>query len=434
MIETVVTADWLERLVSYQRLFVGFSGGLDSTVLLHSLAAYPSLHTKLYAVHVHHGLSIHADTWQSHCQQFCDRLGIPLLLYSITFPRNANIEENARKARYQVFDTLLEKEDALLLAHHQQDQAETLLLQLVRGTGIEGLAAMPSMKKGLNGIILRPLLTHPRTMLEQYARRHQLTWIEDESNQDVSFSRNYIRHQIMPLLTQKWPSVLATLARCADHHQQAKANLRDLAYLDYPGLQEMPDTLRIDALRDLNGARISNILRVWLQGHGISCPSTSTFNRIIKEVIQAASDAMPYVAWSKYSIRRYQNQMYLLKIPPATTDISSQVWEDFPNPLLSSRFVLHATLATEGVIIQLNSRVEVRFRVGGESFYWRGQTKSLKKLLQQWQVAPWLRDTIPLLYVDGNLAVVVGYAVSDQYVGKGQQAKGACVYQINLMH
>ena len=210
MTDALLADDWQQSLANYNTLFVGFSGGLDSTVLMHCMASHPALVAKLRAVHVHHGLSVNATAWQAHCQQFCDALGIQLMVLKVTCNNRANIEESAREARYAAFSSLLSDNDCLLLAHHCDDQAETLLLQLLRGAGIDGLAAMPSVNNLSKGQLVRPFLQHSRQRLEAYAHQHRLAWINDESNQNSDFSRNYLRNEIMPLLQP-------------EHHQYKRA-------------------------------------------------------------------------------------------------------------------------------------------------------------------------------------------------------------------
>lgn len=411
----VITGTILRKLGQYNRVFVGFSGGLDSTVLLHSLARQPLLINKLIAVHINHCLSVNAPAWQSHCQQFCNEWHIPLVIKQVEFEQQANIEDEARKARYQVFELLVEADDCLILGHHLNDQAETLLLQLLRGAGIDGLAAMAPIRKFSQGWLLRPFLQHSRQLLEVYAQLHQLQWIDDESNQDIFFSRNYLRHQIMPLLCSRWPAVVNNLARTTKHCQQAQANLDDLAKIDCPALTQNSLILSIVPLIALSTARISNILRFWFKSNKVRLPSAVIFNRLISEVIQARNDANPQVSWGDICVRRYQQTLYLLKSKQNLVSASLN-WSFFPQSLdLEGRGFLHAKQANKGIVFPPQSRIEVRFRQGGELFNWHGQTKQLKKLFQEWRVPPWLRDCIPLLYINAQLASVVGYAVSDLF-------------------
>ena len=427
MTEPLLGSDWLTELERYQKLVVGFSGGLDSTVLLHYLSSYPALYNKLSAIHIHHGLSANAATWAEHCQRVCASLGIPLVIRHIEFNRTANIEENARRARYQEFASMLSINDCLLLGHHQDDQAETLLLQLLRGAGVDGLAAMAPVKKLAGHNLCRPLLMHPRQTLVDYARLHHLSWIEDESNQNQAFSRNYLRHQVMPLLHDKWPGAAANLARTAHHCQQAQANLEDLALLDCPALADRHATFSLDSLRNLSHARVSNVVRVWLKNNSIRAPSANVFNCLIDEVIFAKSDAQPCVQWHDIAIKRYRQTLYIVpdkKISP----LLMQKWYNFPQPVRINNMLLHATLTDKGIKVPKGAHISVGFRQGGEQITWHGQTKELKKLLQQWQVPPWQRAEIPLIYINDCLAAVVGFAISDHYFSKD----GENVYAIRF--
>jgi tRNA(Ile)-lysidine synthase len=415
--DALLAGHWQDLLTTYPTLFVGFSGGLDSTVLLHCLAGQPALRGKLRAVHVHHGLSVNATAWQTHCQQFCDSLGVPLIARQVRFDCNANIEEGAREARYQVFSSLLADNDCLLLAHHYNDQAETLLLQLFRGAGIDGLAAMATVNTLGKGVVARPFLQHSRQTLEAYAHDYKLTWVEDESNQDRTFSRNYLRHEIIPLLQAKWPAVVSNLVRSAQHCQQAQTNLSALATMDCVQLDERLDTLDVAALKHLGYARLVNVLRVWLKNNDVRPPSANMINRLINEVMLATSDATPHVEWGGIVVRRYQQTLYVMK-KEALLRFACCEWPLFPEPLQLGSHYLKASCTAEGLQVPVGCRVHVRFRRGGELFYWRGQTKQLKKLWQEWHVPPWQRDFIPLLYFDNELAVVVGFAVSDHYFGR----------------
>ena len=421
MTNSLITKDWLYKLSNYDTLFVGFSGGLDSTVLMHCLATQPMLVGKLRAIHVHHGVSVNAAAWQAHCLQTCETLSIPLTVFQVEFDRRANIEENARIARYDAFSSLLSCNDCLLLAHHCDDQAETLLLQLFRGAGVDGMAAMSAHKALAKGALARPFLQHLRQTLESYALEHQLTWVDDESNQDSAFSRNYLRHHIMPLLQEKWPGVVNNLVRSASHCQEAKLNLEALAEIDCVGLGAQEDMLVVPILQTLSRTRLVNVLRVFLKKNQVRLPSDKILNRLIDELILARADATPIIQWGGMSIRRYQQTLYVfkhkIKPPPASIE-----WSAFPAPLaLDESQYLQAFPDVAGMLVPVGSRVQVRFRQGGELFFWHGQTKSLKKLLQQWLVPPWQRDLVPLLYIDNEIAAVVGFAISDHYYGIGQQ-------------
>ena len=213
---------------------IAFSGGLDSTVLLHLLADLAKHHSlpALSAIHIHHGLQAAADAWPQHCQSVCDTLGVPLLIERVSVQPGASLERAARDARYAVFSALTQADDVLLTGQHRDDQAETLLFRLLRGAGVRGLGAMPQQRPVGQGTLIRPLLDVARTELERYAKAHQLRWIEDPSNQDRQFSRNYLRHQVMPRLTGRWPQAQASMARSATHLREAQGLLDELAQMD----------------------------------------------------------------------------------------------------------------------------------------------------------------------------------------------------------
>lgn len=419
MTEALISNDWQEKLTQYKTLYVGFSGGLDSTVLLHHLVCQPQTMGKLVAIHVNHGLSPNAMNWQMHCQEICDCLGVSLIVRHVEVGQGANLEERAREARYEVFSSLLTQNDLLLLAHHQDDQAETLLLQLCRGAGVDGLAAMADISLLNHGTLARPLLECSREVIHTYACYHQLTWIDDESNQDVSYSRNYLRHHIIPLLQAKWPGVVNHLARSATHCQQAKVNLEALAVLDCSEVAAGNLTLGVSTLQTLSHARLANVLRAWFKNNKVRLPSAQVLNQIIYDLILARDDSSPLVQWGEVSLRRYQEVLYLLKNEHKLPRIGVE-WSKFPTPLILGRegesmWYLYASRAKRGLCVALNQSIRVCFRCGGERFHWHGQTKSLKKLFQEWQVPPWQRERVPLLYINGELAAVVGYAVSDHY-------------------
>lgn len=415
VVSPLLTGWWVDKLTTFKHLFVGFSGGLDSTVLLHCLIHQPDLRDKLCAVHVHHGLSANADSWQACCQRFCRDYDIPLITRSVQIPVRSNIEEKARNARYQVFQALLGVEDGLILAHHAQDQAETLLLQLFRGAGIDGMAAMPDCIPLQKGSLIRPLLQYTRLDLEHYAHDHGLNWVDDESNRDYSFTRNYLRHEIMPLLQEKWPGLITNVVRSTHHCQKAQDNLIDLAELDCPELVNCDRILAISSLLCLKRARIENVLRVWLKKNNVRMPSTKMLNCLVEEVLLAKGDAQPSIEWDKIAVKRFRDALYLIE-----TDVKSHTntleWRNFPESLaINNKIKLNAMPANEGVHVPDKACVEVRFRQGGESIRVHGKRKTLKKLMQQWHIPPWEREKIPLLYINDQLASVVGYAINDLF-------------------
>lgn len=412
--------DWIQRLSVYKYLYIGFSGGLDSTVLVETLARCPSLIQKIRVIHVHHGLSPNASAWLAHCEQRCAILGLHFIAKHVEVGAGANLEERAREARYQVFTSLITENDAVLLAHHQNDQTETVLLNLLRGTGVDGLGAMPERRMLGKGELLRPFLHYTRDILHSYAVANEFPWIEDESNVSTVWSRAYIRHKIVPLLTLKWPAAVSNIATSALHCQQARSNLDVLAAIDSSELASASLTLHATLLEDSN--RLCNVLRVWIKKHTMKAPSTRVMNSILEELIFAKQDANPVVKWGAFQVRRYRQLLYIMKVT-SNKSLQGGVWNNFPNNFyLSETLSLNAEPDPSGIAIAKSSLIEVRFRQGGECFRWHGQTKSLKGLFQYWGIAPWQRDSIPLLYVDNFLVAVVGFAVSDDYLADGDCA------------
>ena len=408
---------WIETLSRYDLIYIGFSGGVDSTVLLHALANEPRLSKKIHVLHINHGISSQADAWQSHCEQICQQWSIPYQAIPVSFDRSANIEEGARNARYSAFARCIQDNQCLLTAHHQDDQAETLLLHLFRGAGVKGLAGISETSVFSQGTLHRPLLGISRETILAYAKSKQLVWIEDESNANVHFSRNFIRQQVLPLLQTKWPEVSKNLVRTSVLCREAQSNLDDLAQCDML-FSTNSTILPLHQLKQLSQRRLSNVLRYWLQINAVRLPNYLTIQRIIQEVIEAASDANPEVCWDNVIVRRFQNQLFLLINSDVDVPLSIS-WDSFPALIsVPGVGVVAAQLVEKGFVFHPGDRVELRFRQGGELFYFHKQTKALKKLMQEWGIPTWLRDKTPLLYVNGQLAVVVGYAVSDGYYGE----------------
>lgn len=403
--------------MSFPKLVVGLSGGLDSTVLLHLLVSQPTLRSRLLAVHVNHDLSPNASMWQAHCQHLCLSLHVDFVAHTIAFDKKSNIEEAARIARYALFSSLLQNNYCLILGHHLDDQAETLLLNLFRGAGIAGLAAMTPLSQVGNAKLARPLLSCSRQELEAYALAHHLNFIHDESNLDSRYSRNFLRQELIPLLKSRWPTVVSNIAKTANHCQEAQQNLEDLACIDSNELLASKSYLLIEPLKNLSPSRLKNILKIWLKKNHIQMPSSQINQLLIQELIFAAQDSMPKITWGTVQIRRYQQILYI----DTAEDLKPQAldWTNFPHALsLSDTRRLIAKKSEQGLKLPKQAIVNVRFRKGGEELVWHGQTKQLKKLFQEWSIPPWQRDKIPLIYVNDQLAAVVGYVVSDLFFSR----------------
>ncbi len=414
----------LTQFPAVRRYWIAYSGGCDSHVLLHAMAALgEQLAVPIHAIHINHGLQSQARDWEAHCQQVCDGLSIPLEVARVdaAHASGESPEEAARVARYRIFTEILQDDDMLLMAHHQDDQAETLLLQLLRGAGVKGLSAMPQLSDLGRGHLARPLLGFSRSVLLQYARQQGLVWIDDPSNVDTRFDRNFLRHEVMPLLHQRWPAMAHTLSRVSRHMARSADLLQQLAQQDLHTHRLAGNRLNIPSLQELDKARLCNLLRYWLgEVCGLSTPDSKHLNRIVYEVLPAAEDANPLVSWRGGEVRRYRGELYALR-PDATPAATHRIipWDGKQALHLNNRMLIPHLVKGQGVNRQLieQGRLSVRFRQGGEKCQPVGRVHhhSLKKLFQEWAVPPWQREQVPLLYVGEEIVQVVGYCICEPY-------------------
>lgn len=403
--------------------WIGYSGGLDSQVLLSLCQTLrQTFPLKLHAIHINHGLSPHAHRWSAHCARTCQDYGIPLVERTIQLETTSgkSLEEAAREQRYAVFAEHLNAGDILLTAHQQDDQAETLLLQLVRGAGVKGLASMPVIKPFAHGFHGRPLLAFSRAELQRYAEAEQLQWIEDESNANTQFTRNFIRADIMPLLKSRWPSVTETLARSAAHCAEAQTLLQELAQESEATLQgSQAGTLSVAKLLALRPDKQKLMLRAWLQNLGYPLPDTKKIAAIQRDVLTAAWDRLPCVRWQGAEVRRYRDDLFVMSCLPATPQTTPVEW-DVTKPLaLPGIGTLQSSpVCGQGLRADIKN-VVVMFRQGGESVELPGRGRhTLKNLFQEWNVLPWMRARIPLVFVDEQLVSAVGYFVNADFAAK----------------
>ncbi len=403
--------------------WVAYSGGLDSHVLLHAMAQLrqqnPGL--KVQAIHVHHGLSEHAEEWLQHCQNICAQLNIPLYCHYLKNKpdKGESVEAWARTERYQIFSQHLVEGDMLLTAHTQDDQAETVLLQLLRGAGPKGLAAMPVSQAFASGFLIRPLLNLTRAQLQEYAQQNHLIWIEDESNEHLRFNRNFLRHQVIPLLRQRWPQFSKSIARSAHNCAEAANALAELAEIDLKEHQAKP-ALPIKILQDLPQHRQRNAIRHWLSNLNCKLPNSSHMQRIQKDLIQGRRDSRAQVSWQDFILRGFKQNLVLEK-KIAKPSLPAEIPWDLTSPLqLPAQLGYLQAEKNEqgGLILNLDTtRLNIRFRQGGERCRPMGKkhSVSLKKLFQQWAIPEWRRSYIPLLFYDNELITVIGYCVCEPF-------------------
>ncbi|MCK5877196.1 MAG: tRNA lysidine(34) synthetase TilS [Candidatus Marithrix sp.] len=398
---------------------MAYSGGMDSHVLLHAMAQLRnSFNFKLRAVHVNHNLHHQAKDWATHCQQICAELEIICEVISVQVqpkPRES-LEACARTARYEAIIKLLAKGDVVLTAQHADDQTETVLIQLLRGSGVAGLAAMPEKSSLGVGWLVRPLLNYSRNQLSEYAKH--LQWVEDSSNNDTRFDRNFLRHEIIPLLTQRWPNINKTLGRVANHSAEANELIQILADQD---LQTCigPDSnqLFLPMVNKLTPVRQRNLLRFWLKQLDLPIPSTAHLQHILSDILTAKLDKQPLVHWKGAEIRRYKQYLFAMQNLPSlpTHDIT---WL-FPNPIdLPLGRITVQKVQNGGMNLPENTKIQICFRKGGEFFQWHKHKRSVKKLLQEAQIPPWQRPFIPLIYMNNTLIYLPNIGIADKFTAQ----------------
>jgi tRNA(Ile)-lysidine synthase len=388
---------------------IAFSGGLDSTVLLHLLAHLAKSESlpALNAIHVHHGLQAAADAWPDHCRAVCTALGVPLQVVRVQVQPGASLERAAREARYQAFNQALQANEVLLTAQHRDDQAETLLFRLLRGAGVRGLSGMPHQRPLGEGHLFRPLLDVTRAQLEAYASEHDLSWIEDPSNQDRQYSRNYLRHQVFPELTRRWPQALATMARSAAHLSEAQGLLVELAELDLQQARSVSEfdwlglpSLALAPLARLSDARQCNALSHWLESLS-RLPDTDHWSGW-DNLRDAAGDTSPVWRLADGELHRAGGRIWWLTGSWLRSPPVAGAW---PHPSASLALADNGVVSISGQIP--DGPLQIRYREGGEVMALPGRGhRDLKRLLNERAVPSFVRGRLPLLYRGEQLLAV----------------------------
>ena len=415
--------DVLSEYLDAGTCWIAYSGGLDSHVLLHTLARIKNeIKPELVAVHINHGISHDAESWQKHCQSVCENYAVKFLSFTVDISQknNKGTEAFAREKRYEIFTGLMMDHDLLLTAHHLNDQAETMLLQLIRGSGPDGLAGMPQSREFSNGYLVRPLLDYSREEIHEYALKESLHWVEDESNKSNQYDRNYLRNNIIPGLLMRWPGVLKTIRRASRHQAEARSLINEISENDLVTVCE-DEWSKIDLtkLDELSLIRKKNVLRAWIKKNQLEIPNAQIIEKTHDEVIHANSENNPCINWEGGEIRRYRGFLYLMR-PLSTHDVKTTTIWDLKKPLSLTSGYLKADLGKGcGIKKEMitNDSVEVRYRHGGERIRpsGRGHTHELKKLYQDEGVLPWLRDRIPLIYFENELIAVGDLWIEHRY-------------------
>lgn len=397
------------------RVVVAFSGGMDSSVLLHAVAEFIDDRSRVHALHINHGLNARSDEWQRHCEAVCRGMGVGYDFRRVAIGSRGGTEAAARAARYAAFGDFLGAGDALWLAHHRDDQAETLLWKLMRGGGVAALAGMPESRRLGAAYLRRPFLDIPRIEIATWANARGLEWIDDDSNVDARFERNFIRHEVLPVLQVKWPDAANRLQHAARRFADEAVLVR--AALDRR-LQEIgASDIRVPA-RVTEDPQALPLLRRWLESNGVA----GVRERVLMEIVRQAGgsmDRMPLVRVSAgHSVRRFAQHLHLVADPE--TPFEAANW-NLADTLMTPAGQLWAQRGSGLGLRGDLAHVQVRARCGGERLRpaRRGGSRTVKQLLRDAHIPPWLRDAFPLIYVDGALAAVPGIAIDAAFAEEG---------------
>ncbi len=411
----------LKTLTPNGVIWVGFSGGLDSTVLLHLLIQQPHLKARINAVHVHHGLSANADAWLSHCQQQCEHWQVPFYSEKVQLNDLADgVEQAARAARYGVYKQYCQSGDSLLLAQHADDQLETFFMRLLRGAGLHGLTAIAAERQFSDNVqLLRPLLSVSRAELEQYVQQHQLNWVEDESNSDSRFERNWWRNEILPVLWRKFPQRKKAVLRSIEQLQQDQQLLDELltpiinqACIEWRWPSCFPVGLDIQQLNALPEHYKPYVVRGWLGKNGLMQPSQQWLVQLQQDVIQARVDAQPVLSLADWQVQRHKQKLFVFKPHAVETEQSiflsqEQViaWSGGVITVAAAQFGMKAgeyTLTSAGKV--RGQRLQAKDR----------PPKTVKAFLQEADIPTALRDSWPVLLQNDHLVSIIGIAQAEQ--------------------
>ena len=411
---------------------VALSGGVDSVVLLHLLHSLQKKHRfTLNAIHVHHGLSQHADKWVKFCEKLCRDLSVPLDVHYVKLPqkKSLGIEAEARQLRYEKL--LQSKSGLIVLAHHADDQAETFLLQLIRGAGVKGLSSMAYFDDTRK--LWRPLLNTSRIDIEKYAKQHKLKWIEDESNLNTDFDRNFIRSKVLPILKNRFNHIIKVISRSSANLAEAQDLLDDLAKLDlksYLKSINYKHILEVKSFNNLSLSRAKNALRYWLEMNNQLMPSKDLLDELLRQVLHAKKDAELKIELSKYyEIRRYKDEIYLVQKNQKTHKNYEIVWNGEPEILLPNGSKLKfKKVKGKGISLEKmkNKKLMISNRKGGESFKpdSKRPTKKIKQILQESDLPPWERQNLPLIFVGDELASIPNFGVDIKFQTKLKKEAG----------
>jgi tRNA(Ile)-lysidine synthase len=422
-------------LESHERieLILAYSGGIDSQVLLHALThlyQQKLISNQITVCHVNHGLSENAATWQTFAQQQCANLPVKFVVKSVHVKAKAkqSLEALARDARYLALKSVNAHQSIVLTGHHSDDQSETLLLALKRGAGLKGLAAMSAQIKLGQHLLIRPFLSVSRTAIEAYAKFYQLSWVEDDSNLDERFDRNFIRHQLMPLLQSRWPSIKTTINRSADHCTAGQELLDELGSEDLLNCRISVTSLDTDTLKKLSTARFNNVIRFFMATKNCLMPSLKQLNQVRMQ-LTAKQDKSPEINLGDHMFRRYKQALYLTRLYQDISDWQTNIdlSKQFFDILLPDNIgVLNGQqveVKGDAIGIRLpnkNQQVSLRFKHDNPMCLpdFRQKSRQLKKVLQELNIPTWQRKRIAFLYYDDELVAAINHFICQPFVAK----------------
>ncbi len=393
----------LQRQAGIRRLVVALSGGCDSMVMLHSLVAARAqgeLEYELVALHINHGLQAAATEFESCCRDFCESHRVAFFVEHVTVSRKGSLETNARQARYDAFESFLSPTDLLLMAHHLDDQIETALFRLFRGSRVEGLQGMPVERPVGTSRLFRPMLERTRQEIEQYAETHRVRWIQDPSNQDLSIDRNWLRHRLLPEIEGRWPEVRSVLAKqlvrdALTRKEQSKAYLSSLDKIRFA-----PDCLQLGELRRHADSDIKGLIDAWLISLGLPVPGGKALNQLVDLIRSNQSVLLQYEG---IELRQYKNDLFVLKPLPERTPLMIDLVKGIddvatPDGRISNKII-------KGAGLRLDCDYYLRYRAGAETMHIR-HDRTLKNIFQEESVPVWLRDRVPLVFCTDELVAI----------------------------
>jgi len=393
--------------------YVALSGGLDSMVLLHQInrlrSLDPTSYPKLEAIHVNHGLHEDADLWERHCLSFCHAHDISFYSERANIEnKGAGLESAAREARYRIFETYLPSSSVLFIGHHLEDQIETFFLRLMRGAGLKGLKSIPEIRMLGKTTLVRPLLKSPRVELEAYALKHNIIPVDDPSNEDISYDRNFLRHQVLPVLETRWPGYRATIARAISHIDEAHQTRERLLPENANIVSQCGDPgLSIESMKEVGVKNSNHMVRRFLAEHGLTMPNESSLNEFVRQLLYGGKESSALLRIRDRQVRRFREGIFLL--PSLSNYCSNTMLTLFPNEVVKIEGV-------GSICLQMNSKQKLISTQGIEVILcWRSSdviSKSsklrskIKKIFNARAIPPWWRDRVPMAFIENELIVI----------------------------